>query len=84
MFQSQSTSTECFALQNMTILNDFWGEYRKMLPNVIFFHYGNSIFFFSIGDKVTETAIGSKQGQIVAIKLPPTSPKYSPKPVKSP
>lgn len=37
-----------------------------------------------IGDKVAETATGPKQSQMVAIKLPPTLPKYSPKPVKSP
>lgn len=56
-----------------------------MLPNVIFSPtmVTASFFFFPIGDKVTETATGSKQGQIVAIKLPPTSPKYSLKPVKS-
>lgn len=57
----------------MTILDDFWDEYREMLPNAIFSHYGNSIPP-PIGDKVAETSP----------KVPPTSPKYSPKPVKSP
>lgn len=55
-----------------------------MLPNAIFSHYGNSIPPPHTGDKVAETATGPKQSQMVAIKLPPTSPKYSPKPVKSP
>lgn len=68
MSQSQSTSTECFALQHMTILEDFLGEYRKMLPDVIIFHYGSSSFS-PIGDKVAETAIGSKHSEMVAIKL---------------
>lgn len=40
--------------------------------------------FSPIGDKVAEAATGPKQSQRVAIKLPPTSPKYSSKPVRSP
>lgn len=27
----------------MTVLDDFWDEYREMLPNAIFSLYGNSI-----------------------------------------
>lgn len=73
----------------MTILDDFWDEYREMLPNATFSLYGNGILtppppYRPIGDKVAETATGPKQSQMVAIKLPSTSPKYSPKPVKSP
>lgn len=57
----------------MTILEDFLGEYRKMLPDVIIFHYGSSSFS-PIGDKVVETAIGSKHSEMVAIKLWPIYP----------
>lgn len=39
----------------MTILDNFSDDDRKMLPNVIFFHYGNGIF------KVAETATGPVQ-----------------------
>lgn len=57
----------------MTILDDFWDEYRKMLLIVIFFHYGNA------GDKVAAIATGPKQNQLVVIKLPPTPAKCSAK-----
>lgn len=55
MSRGPSASTKCFALQNMTILDNFSDDDWKMLPNVIFFHYGDGSF------KVAETATGPVQ-----------------------
>lgn len=85
MSHTQSTATECYALGPIVILDKFWEDYRKQLLNIIFFHSSKNIYppRPAIGDKVAETATGPKQNQMVAIKQPPTSPKYSPKLVKS-